>query len=94
MTEIKGCKGCRSEVNCRKHTDIISRVDIAKCSCVTCLVKGVCNDPCENFKDFFKNYYEDSFLIHIWRIKTYDHEAIKKRMGKNKIRGLNKSGKL
>jgi hypothetical protein len=75
---MKHCKGCRSEVNCKKYTDIMKKIDIDKCACATCLIKVVCNDPCDDFINLFKKYYEKDgkgYLTLVWCIKKYEYKG-------------------
>jgi len=63
---MENCEGCGIINNC----GVVEYKEADKCPCSICLIKGICYDKCDNYADF---------LIHIWRIKTYDHEALKER---------------
>ncbi len=65
------CKGCRSEPSCKKYVYAMKKIHINKCVCRICLIKGVCSDPCDDFTNLFKNYYEGKYLTYIWWIKKY-----------------------
>jgi len=79
---IENCKGCKSKDNCEKYIDVMKEVDISKCVCRKCLIKGMCRDPCDDFINLFKKYYEKNrrgYLAYVWWIKKYEYKDIKKR---------------
>ena len=56
--ECKGCainRVCNHIYKCPKNlTEIRVNSEIYKCPCKTCLIKGICNEPCEDFVNFEK----------------------------------------
>lgn len=70
----ENCRGCRSEPNCKRYTDIMSKIDIDECVCRECLIKGMCSEPCNDFIKLFEKYYEKQHLIRVWWIKKYNYE--------------------
>ncbi len=64
---MKYCKGCRSidrhctlRIYVRYATkEAVSKTisKIGKCPCGTCLVKGVCRSPCEDYMSFLTIKY-------------------------------------
>lgn len=68
---MKHCKGCNSKDNCEKYTDIMRKIDVDKCVCKQCLIKGMCKDPCDDFIKLFAKYYDKAHLTRVWWIKKY-----------------------
>ena len=77
MTE---CRGCRSEDNCKHYVNIMKKIDVDKCACIECLIKGMCNEPCDDFINLFKKHYADNsgkgYLARVWWIKKYDYKGL------------------
>lgn len=69
---MEHCKGCKSKDNCEKYIDMMKEVDIGKCVCRECLIKGICKDPCDNFINLFKKCYKKAYLTRVWWIKKHD----------------------
>ncbi len=68
------CKGCHRKVNntcallCRDlHVNIYQDVyrGPKNCPCMICIIKGVCNDPCDNRCEFWSKEYH-----RIWSMPT------------------------
>ncbi len=60
------CKGCHNKGSCERYEGIVREIDISKCPCIECLIKGVCSEPCEDFKELFKFFS--------W-VKKYDQDV-------------------
>ena len=58
--EHKECKGCKSYyglaivdgVKRYPRFCIVPEAKISQCPCKTCIIKSMCNHPCEKFKNF------------------------------------------
>jgi len=64
---LKACKGCKAltklygNIKCEYHDELKDEVR-EKCPCAKCIIKGVCNDECDTFDEFYqKNYNHDIF---------------------------------
>jgi len=60
MTELykdKECEGCGpSSVTCILEPYYINKQgDKLECPCITCLIKGICIDPCDKIQDYYYN---------------------------------------
>ena len=71
--EIKDCKGCRSEQYMKEndinfttcgllHSHIKRKSkaikNLSMCPCVECLIKGICNTECKQYKEYRDNVIE------------------------------------
>ena len=56
--ERRNCSGCRREGYCIVLSSIIDYIKIGKCPCGTCLVKVVCEHPCEDYAPFNREVWE------------------------------------
>ena len=61
------CKGCRmyDSVKLECKINIITNISATEhCPCINCLVKGMCNSACEDFKNYSRISYRDSRELH------------------------------
>jgi len=54
-TNYKECEGCGpSSVTCLlKPYYINQQGNKIECPCITCLIKGICIDPCDKIQDYY-----------------------------------------
>ena len=48
MNDNSNCIGCKTNNICDKQ----EQTDLYKCPCSICLIKGVCNNSCEDYREF------------------------------------------
>lgn len=62
----KSCNGCFSSTSCLAYINFFTRISsykyildkMSKCSCRNCLVKTICDDPCDNYSTLSKKIGE------------------------------------
>jgi hypothetical protein len=59
--KLDDCKGCNLYGLC--YGIHVLKCDNSKCPCMTCLIKGICNQRCTKFTRFRTNIKDDT----IWK---------------------------
>ncbi len=81
---MKYCDGCNTKGQCKelfkraadKRRYSKSRM---KCPCNMCVVKMVCEDPCDEYKEYwYVNYYKKSCSTHNDKIRIHAYIKLNK----------------
>ncbi len=51
------CKGCLECGTCDIHPQTYDESKLFKCPCIKCLMKVVCDDPCQEWRDYTEHYF-------------------------------------
>lgn len=76
MTNKHDCNGCLSDGRACEFLSEYDGYDINECPCRICLIKGVCNDPCEDYEKFsLVKIDDDDYCIDLkYKYKPEDFE--------------------
>jgi len=56
-TDFRECKGCSTINKCVTKPYYIDKQGVCECPCQTCLVKGICGQPCYYYYIYLSGYY-------------------------------------
>ena len=56
--ERRNCNGCRREDYCIVLSSMIDYIKVGICPCSVCIIKVVCEHPCEEYGIFYRDLWE------------------------------------